>query len=240
MLRRVTVKVKLFAMLRERAGRGEVSVEAAEGATVDEVSAQLAELAGLGDLLTRMTVVTAVNREYVPGDTRLRDGDELALIPPVSGGAEPPVHARVTTEPLSADRLCELVRDDAAGAIVCFQGTTRDVNRLDYEAYPEMAQSKIEKILREVAVRHGLLAAAAEHRHGAVPLAETSVVVAVSAPHRGEAFAGAREALDRIKSEAPIWKSEVVAGDGGETATWVEGVAPPVPQSLGRPAGGDR
>lgn len=233
MLRDVTVKVKLFAMLRERAGRREIDVEAVDGETVDEVSARAAEQAGIGDLLARMPVVTAVNRAYVPGDTPMHDGDELALIPPVSGGAGTPVHARVTAEPLSADRLCELVRNDAAGAIVCFQGTTRDVDRLDYEAYAEMAETKIEEILRNVSAEHGLLAAAAEHRTGAVPRAETSVVVAVSAPHRAEAFAGARAALDLIKSEAPIWKREVVADVAGETASWVDGVAPTVPEAAG-------
>lgn len=227
MLKYVTVKVKLFAMLRERAGGGEFSIETKDGATVDEVAAQLAEQAGLGDMLTRMTVVTAVNREYVSGDTRLSDGDELALIPPVSGGA---AHARVTTEPLSADRLSEMVRHNDAGAIVCFQGTTRTVDRLDYEAYAEMAEAKIAEILDDVTVKHGLLAAAAEHRYGAVPRAETSVVIAVSAAHRGEAFAGAREALDRIKSEAPVWKREVVGEGENESATWAPGTVPPTPQ----------
>lgn len=228
MLEYVTVKVKLFAMLRERAGGGELSIEAEDGATVDEVAAQVAEQAGLGDMLERMTVVTAVNREYVPGDTPLSDGDELALIPPVSGGADP--HARVTQEPLSADRLSELVRHGDAGAIVCFQGTTRTVDRLDYEAYAEMAEAKIREILEDVTTKHGLLAAAAEHRYGAVPRAETSVVIAVSAPHRAEAFDAAREALDRIKTEAPVWKREVVGEGEDESATWAPGSVPPTPQ----------
>jgi molybdopterin synthase catalytic subunit len=163
----------------------------------------------------------AVNREYASPDTTLSAGDELALVPPVSGGGatEVRVHARVSDEPLSLDAVTALVGRAAAGAIVSFQGVTRDVERLDYEAYAEMAEERIAAILRECAAAHGLEAAAAEHRVGPVALGEPSVIVAVSAAHRGEAFAGAREAIDRIKAEAPIWKREV---DGGESR-WVEG-----------------
>ena len=106
--------------------------------------------------------------------------------------------------------------------MVTFQGVTREVERLEYEAYAEMAEPRIEAILRDAIERHGLCAAAAEHRVGTVPLSEPSVLVAVSAPHRGEAFAGAREVIDRIKAEAPIWKKEVAGGE----ERWVEGTAP--------------
>jgi molybdopterin synthase catalytic subunit len=134
-------------------------------------------------------------------------------------------HARVTEEPLSLEQLAALVGRPGAGAVVTFQGTTRDVERLDYEAYREMAEERIAAILRDAIERHGLEAAAAEHRIGSVPLGEASVVVAASAAHRDEAFAGAREVIDRIKSEAPIWKKEVDAG----AQRWVQG----------RPAGGE-
>jgi MoaE-MoaD fusion protein len=132
------------------------------------------------------------------------------------------VHARVTEEPLSLERLAAAVRHPAAGAVVTFQGTTRDVERLEYEAYREMAEERIALIVTEAIDRHGLAAGAAEHRVGPVPLAEASVAVAVSAAHRGEAFAGAREIIDRIKAEAPIWKKEVDAG----SERWVEGTPP--------------
>jgi molybdopterin synthase catalytic subunit len=128
-------------------------------------------------------------------------------------------HARVTEEPLSVERLTSLVGRPQAGAIVSFQGTTRDVERLEYEAYREMAEERIAAIVAEAVDRHGLAAAAAEHRVGAVPLGEASVLAAASAVHRDEAFAGAREIIDRIKAEAPIWKKEVEAG----SARWVEG-----------------
>ena len=127
-------------------------------------------------------------------------------------------HVRVTGEPLSLDGLRERVRDPRAGAVVTFEGVTREVEQLDYEAYVEMAERQIAEIVAEVVERHGLCAAAAEHRVGVVPLSEPSVAVAVSAPHRAEAFAAAREIIDRIKAQAPIWKKEQ-----GE---WVRGTSP--------------
>jgi len=128
----------------------------------------------------------------------------------------------VTSAPLSLDRLVARVRDPRAGAVVTFQGVTREVERLAYEAYVEMAQERIAAIVADAIERHGLCAAAAEHRVGDVPLGEPSVAVAVSAPHRGEAFAGAREIIDRVKAQAPVWKKEV----DGEEERWVAGRPP--------------
>jgi len=217
------VHVRLFAMLRERAGRDAVEVELPEGATVRDAVAAVARDHGLGDVIARMPVVMAVNRGYADDDSVLSEADELALIPPVSGGETGFVtHARVTGEPLSVEGLAKLVGRPSAGAVVTFQGTTRDVERLEYEAYAEMAEERIAAIVADAVERHGLAAAAAEHRVGSVPLGEASVAVAASAPHRGEAFAGAREIIDRIKTEAPIWKKEV----GEEGGRWVEGVRP--------------
>jgi molybdopterin synthase catalytic subunit len=210
------VTVRLFAMLRERAGASEVTVELPDGARVGDA------LAALGDLAEGMPLVMAVNREYAREDAPLDPGDELALIPPVSGGEAAVAHVRVTSEPLALDPLVARVRDPRAGAVVTFQGVTREVERLDYEAYVEMALTRIEAIVGEAIERHGLCAAAAEHRVGSVSLSEPSVAVAVSAPHRGEAFAGAREIIDRVKAEAPIWKREVEGGEG----QWVEGARP--------------
>ena len=211
------VTVRLFAMLRERAGRPAVTLELPEGARVGDA---LAELDGLADGLP---LVMAVNREYADEGRVLDAGDELALIPPVSGGATRAAPwVRVSEEPLALDPLAQRVRDPRAGAVVTFSGVTREVERLDYEAYTEMAEERMAAIAAEAAERHGLSAAAVEHRVGAVPLSEPSVIVAVSAPHRGEAFAGAREIIDRVKAEAPIWKKEVEGGDG----RWVEGNRP--------------
>jgi molybdopterin converting factor subunit 1 len=211
------VTVRLFAMLRERAGRPEVTLELPEGARVEDA---LAELRGLAE---GIPLVMAVNREYADEARPLAAGDELALIPPVSGGstrAAPWV--RVCDEPLALDALAARVSEPAAGAVVTFSGVTREVERLEYEAYVEMAEERMAEIAVRAVERHGLCAAAVEHRVGTVPLSEPSVIVAVSAPHRGEAFAGAREIIDRVKAEAPIWKKEVEGGD----ERWVEGKRP--------------
>jgi molybdopterin synthase catalytic subunit len=219
------VEVRLFAILRERAGRGSIELDLADGATAADALAATGERAGLAEELARMQVAVAVNREYVRGDAALADGDEVALIPPVSGGAEP--HVRVGPEPLSLERVSGLVGRPEAGAVVVFAGTTRDVPSLEYEAYAEMAAARIREILSDAIARHRLEAAAAEHRTGTVALGEASVVVAVSAAHRAEAFAGAREAIDRIKAEAPIWKQEVSDVDGTRSRAWVEGTPAP-------------
>jgi molybdopterin synthase catalytic subunit len=210
------VTVRLFAMLRERAGAGEMVLELPEGARVSDA------LERLGELAEGLPLVMAVNREYAPADQVLDPGDELALIPPVSGGSVASPHAAVTSDPLSLDSLAARVRDLRAGAVVTFQGVTREVDSLEYEAYSEMATEQLARIAAEAIERHGLCAAAVEHRVGDVPLSEPSVAVATSAPHRGEAFAGAREIIDRVKAEAPIWKKEIEGGEG----RWVQGKAP--------------
>ena len=211
-------------MLRERAGVDTVTLDLADGATVADALAAAGEQPGLEEVLRRMPVRVALNREYVEESAAVAAGDELALIPPVSGGA---VHARVTGEPLSVDDLVAAVGRPGAGALLVFCGTTRDVDRLEYEAYGEMATERIASILETAISSHGLEAAAAEHRVGEVPLGEPSVIVAVSAAHRGEAFAGAREVIDRVKAEAPIWKREVEVAGGDEQRRWVEGTEPP-------------
>jgi molybdenum cofactor biosynthesis protein MoaC/molybdopterin converting factor subunit 1 len=210
----MTVTVRLFATLRRRAGVERIELDLADGATAANALAALALRSGLGELIERMPLLVAVNREYAPETTVLSAGDELAVIPPVSGGAGP--YARVTPEPLSVDRLIAEVASPSAGATVIFIGSTRDVPSLEYEAYREMAEERIGDILAGCVDGLGLAAAAAEHRVGSVPLGEPSVIVAASAPHRAEAFAGAREAIDRIKEEAPIWKTE--AGDAASVS----------------------
>jgi molybdopterin synthase catalytic subunit len=216
------VSVRLFAILRERAGATSIEIELTEPATVEDALKALAQRSELSDLLARVPVRMAVNREYAEPSSELHGGDELALITPVSGGAATRVHVRISDEPLSLQRVSGLVGRPGAGAIVTFQGTTRDVEQLDYEGYREMAESQIRQILTECLEQHGLQAIAAEHRLGSVPLGQTSVLVAVSAPHREAAFAGAREAIDRIKAQAPIWKRELQ----GDETRWVEGVLP--------------
>jgi molybdopterin synthase catalytic subunit len=221
---RVTVSVRLFAGLRERAGTDRLDVDLPDGATVAEL---LDALAGtpVGPIGPRQCVV-AINREYADAEQAIQAGDEVALVPPVSGGEAAVRGVRVTGEPLDVAALSAAVRDARAGAVVLFEGVTREVAELDYEAYVEMAVERIRAIAEEEADRHGLCAVAVEHRIGTVPLGDPSVIVAASAPHRGEAFAGARAVIDRVKAEAPIWKVEVDEGGGRAR---VEGTLPPVP-----------
>jgi molybdopterin converting factor subunit 1 len=218
------VRVKLFAGLRERAGADEVPLTLPEGARVADA------LTRLSDVTAGVTVVMAVNQEYADASVELHAGDELALIPPVSGGAatEPAAaHVRITDQPLALDALTELVRDPRAGAVVTFTGVTREVSHLDYEAYVPMAERQLREIVEAAIERHGLCAAAAEHRIGKVPLSEASVAVAASAPHRDQAFDGAREIIDEIKARAPIWKRE--------QGTWIHPAAPPATPLVRRP-----
>ncbi len=205
------VQIRLFAGLRERAGASQVDLELPDGAHVADALAHLRHITG------DLPVVMAVNQEYADEQLALHSGDELALIPPVSGGSVGVAHVRVTEQPLTLDPLLERVRDPRAGAVVTFSGVTRDVIELDYEAYVEMAERTLQQIVETAMARHGLCAAAAEHRVGVVPLSEASVTVAASAPHRGEAFAGAREIIDEIKAQAPIWKKEAGEWKAGTT-----------------------
>lgn len=203
--------MRLFAGLRERAGAEALSLQLPDGARVSDALARMTELTA------GTSVVTAVNREYAATDHPLRAGDELALIPPISGGAGV-AHVRLSAEPLALEPLLAIVRDSRAGAVTCFLGVTRDVAALEYEAYAEMALEQMRAILATAIEDHGLCAAAAEHRTGLVALSEPSVAIAVSAPHRAAAFAGARQIIDQIKACAPIWKKEE-----GE---WVTGITP--------------
>jgi len=215
----MVVRIRLFAQLRERAGAEYIDAALPDGATVADALRELGGRPPLDEVLARLPVRMAVNRELAGADTALRAGDELALLPPVSGGSAP--HVRVSEEALEPSRVTDLVRRPGAGAVVTFEGTTRDVEFLDYEAYREMAQERMAAIVSEAIARHGLEAAAAEHRVGRVALGEPAVVVAAAAAHRAEAFAGAREIIDRIKAQAPIWKRELDAGQ----ARWVPGEA---------------
>ena len=202
---RVTVKV--FAGLRERAGWAQRELEGV--ARVGDIWPAL----DLGD--EPGGLLYAVNREYADADRMLADGDEVALIPPVSGGA-----FRLSAEPLSLEAVVDEVHSDAAGAIATFVGTTRvhsrerTVRHLDYEAYEEMAEQVMAQIAAELIGRYELCAIAIHHRTGRVEIGEASVMIAVSAPHRHDALAACRDAIDTLKERVPLWKKEVY--EGGE------------------------
>ncbi|MBK5232405.1 MAG: molybdenum cofactor biosynthesis protein MoaE [Thermoleophilia bacterium] len=228
------LKVRLFAGLREAAGSDSTEVELEPGSTTAVLLDTLRDGSALGELLERLPVRVAVNSAYADDQRVLNEGDEIALVPPISGGSG--IRARVTDQPLDLKSIAADAGDPAAGAVVIFQGVTREVPRLEYEAYVEMAEERIVAILVDCSKRFGLTGAIAEHRTGPVALGEPSVIVAVSSPHRGEAFAGAREAIDRIKAEAPVWKIEVGTDGVGHR---VEGLLPEVDQAevQGNPGG---
>ncbi len=218
--------MRLFASYREAAGVGHIELELPSGATArDAIRAVLAEhpLVAEGRQL-----VIARNREYVDADAALADGDELALIPPVSGGAiRTARRIAVTAEPLSVDAVIDAVRDASAGGIVVFIGTVRDqsrgkrVTKLGYEAYAEMAERVMREIADRIESEQGPARIAMHHRTGDLALGEIAVIVAAASPHREEAFAAARRAIDDLKTIVPIWKKEYTE-DG---AVWVEGHA---------------
>ena len=217
------VHVRLFASYREAAGVGHIDLELSPGATVRDAIARVLRDHPL--VAEGRQVVIARNRDYAGVDDRLADGDELALIPPVSGGATESLEAIAISEaPLSVDEALALVRDPAYGGVVIFLGTVRDTSRgkrvthLEYEAYPEMAESKMREIAHKLAREHGPLHIAVHHRVGDLAIGEIAVVIAVAAPHRDAAFAAARAAIDELKQVVPIWKKEH-AEDG---AVWIE------------------
>jgi MoaE-MoaD fusion protein len=203
----VQVRVRLFAGLRERAGAGSLELELPDGATVGDVWSRL----DLGD--EPAGLLYARNRAYVDRTEALGAGDEVAVIPPVSGG-----DFRLSAEPLSVDAAVSEVRDDAAGAIATFVGTTRarsrgrEVVHLEYEAYEGMAEQVMADLATRLADRHGLCKVAIHHRTGRVEIGEASVVIAVSSPHRAAALAACHEAIDELKVTVPLWKKETYVG----------------------------
>jgi molybdopterin synthase catalytic subunit len=205
----VRVVVKLFAGLRELAGAGERELELPDGSRVGDAWAAL----GLGEAPGGL--LYAVNKAYAPAERELADGDEVAFVPPVSGG-----DFRLVEGPLDAEATAAEVADDRAGAIATFVGTVRresrgrEVLHLEYEAYAGMAEVVMAEIAAELDGRHELCAVAIAHRVGRVEIGEASVVVAVSAPHRAAALAACAEGINALKERVPLWKKEVY--EGGE------------------------
>jgi MoaE-MoaD fusion protein len=203
------ISVRLFAGLREQAGTGERELELDEGARVADVWPGL----GLGD--EPAGLLYAVNKAYAGADHELEEGDEVALIPPVSGGA-----FRLSEEPIDLGAVVAEAADERAGAIATFLGTTRIESRgrsvlhLDYEAYGGMAEGVMEQIANDLRSKYDLCDVAIHHRIGRVEVGETSVAIAVSAPHRHDALAACQEAIDTLKQTVPLWKKEVY--EGGE------------------------
>ena len=203
------ITIKLFAGLRERAGWSQRELELPDGAKLGDVWNAL-------DLGTQPRgLLYALNKGYADKSAALSDGDEVALIPPVSGGS-----FRLSGEALSLEAAVSEVAREEAGAIATFVGTTRNESRgrrvrwLDYEAYPEMAEGVMAQIAAQLRERYDVCEVAIHHRVGRVDIGEASVVVAVSAAHRADALAACKDAIDTLKATVPLWKKEVY--EGGE------------------------
>lgn len=226
------VTVKLFAGIREAIGRGEVTLDLPNQATVADLEDRLSRDFPVVRVFLP-TLVWAVNEDYVVRDHALREGDQVALIPPISGGDGSPAAGptepqlgpfEVTSDPLDPSRLVQAVRRDEAGAVVLFHGVVRNenegrrVHHLEYEAYPSMATRKLRELAEEARRRWPLTGIGILHRIGRLAVGETALLIAVSAPHRRDAFEACHFAVDRIKQIVPIWKKEFF--EGGEA--WIE------------------
>ena len=228
----MNVHVRLFASYREAAGVGHLQLEMPPGSTVKDV---IAEIARRHPLITEgRKVVIAKNRDYVAAEEPVSDGDEIALIPPVSGGENtlstaarrkapaPSIH--ISHSRLSVDDAIAAGSDTRWGGVVVFLGTVRDASRgkrvthLEYEAYIEMAEAKMREIAEGLERKHAPCRVVMHHRVGDLAIGEIAVIVVAGAPHRDAAFKAAREAIDELKTVVPIWKKEY-AEDG---AVWIE------------------
>lgn len=214
------VVVKLFGAIREAAGEKELSVSLPEGSSVADLRAVLAGDTPAFDLFGERLAVS-VNYEMAEFETRLGDGDEVAFLPPVSGGSG---DFSLSDHPLDVGAVVSRVTGPGMGGVVTFLGMVRDrtrgrsIRHLEYEAYPEMAEREMQKIGAEAARRWPGSRLAIAHRAGHLEVGEIAVVVVAAAPHRAEAFSACRFAIDTLKQTVPIWKKEV-ASDG---ETWVD------------------
>jgi len=219
----MNVRVRLFASYREAAGVGQILLELPSGATVRDAIAEIGRRHPLVAEIRQLVI--AKNRDYVGLEETMSDGDELALIPPVSGGAVTAGdRILVTAARLSVDAAIDAVRGPDAGGIVVFLGTVRDQSRgrrvrhLEYEAYAEMAEAKMREIAQALETAHAPIRVAMHHRVGDLAIGDIAVVIVAAAPHRDAAFTAARAAIDELKRVVPIWKKEYT--DDG--AVWSE------------------
>jgi molybdopterin converting factor subunit 1 len=217
------IRIRYFASLREVTGAAETQLTVPDATTISEVQSMLVtHYAQLGPILKRC--LYAVNHRYVPAEAILREGDEVAFIPPTGGGTVLAPVIQLTREALDRDALVRAVSHPSVGGIVIFEGVVRDhtnrkqVQYLAYDVYEEMAIEQIRTIIAEVQLRWGVERVAVAHRFGRLEIGETSVIIIVASAHRSEAFEACRYIIDTLKHTVPIWKKEVTT-DG---ETWIE------------------
>jgi len=221
------ITVKLFALLKDKAGRDELRIDAGPGTVTELLEAVARGYPALSGMISAGGVLVSVNREFARGDALVKDGDEVALMPPFSGGGERPAgNIRIQQGPFSLDEETERLKksSSAIGAIVTFLGTTRDLSRgkrvskLEFEHYPGMAEKKLEEIRERALKDYGVVDAVIIHRVGVLPVGENIVLIAVAAGHRDEAFRACRFCIDELKRITPVWKRETTP----EGEIWVE------------------
>ena len=220
------ITVKLFAILKDRAGRDEILVEAGPGTVSGLLKAVSQKHPVLSDMISGGRLLISVNREFAGQDSTVKDGDEVALMPPFSGGDNRSLNIRIQKEPFSVDDEIERLKksSSAIGAIVTFLGTTRDisegkrVSKLEFEHYPGMAEKKLADIREKALKDYGVIDVIIVHRVGVLPVGENIVLIAVAAGHRDKAFRACRFCIDELKRITPIWKRETTP----EGEIWVE------------------
>ena len=226
------IDVQLFATLRDRAGSKAISVEIGEAATVGQLLDHIAAAyPALAPALP--SAIVAVNQEFAFPPTLLHTGDEVALFPPVSGGADYPEVFLVTADAIDLNVIVAQVTLPTTGAVCTFTGTVRgksqerETVQLDYEAYTPMAEAKMRQVAREIRARWPKVEGIAMvQRTGQLKVGQFTVLIAVSAGHRYDGvFEAARYGIDRLKEIVPVWKKEI--GPGGEE--WIEGHYHPAP-----------
>ena len=238
------VRVLYFGVLRDMAGREQESVELSEPARLADLYRELQQrLAGLEKFAG--SIALSINYDYASLDALLHDGDEVALLPPVSGGSQSQdaaaqqSHSRIVREPIDSKRIVSEMKAAEDGAVVVFDGIVRNHSRgrrtlyLEYSAYEPMAAGELEKLAQSALANHKVRDVRIEHRLGRLEIGETSVLIVVSSAHRAEAFDAARWIIDTLKKTVPIWKKEYFA-DG---AVWADGEPFPPEISAQSPQG---
>jgi molybdopterin synthase catalytic subunit/molybdopterin converting factor small subunit len=220
------IVVKLFAMLKDKAGTGELTVPGNPETVSDLLRVIAKGYPALSFVLSHGGILISVNHEFVKKDALIKDGDEVALMPPFSGGSDARKKVRIQAAPFSLDQETEQLKQSstAIGAVVTFLGTTRDISQgrrvveLEFEHYPGMADKKLTEIRKRAIEDFGVIDVAIIHRIGTIPVGENIVLIAVASGHRDEAFKACRFCIDELKRITPIWKKETTP----EGETWVE------------------
>jgi len=220
------ITVKLFALLKDKAGTNELTIELGTGTVADVIRLVSEQRPELAEILSCGRILVSVNQEFARPDAPVKDNDEIAFMPPFSGGNSGGHRIRIQQDPFSIDREIETLKSssNSIGAIVTFLGTTRDLSRnkavakLEFEHYPGMAEKKLAEIRERAIKDFGVIDVLIVHRIGTIPVGENIVLIAVAAMHRDEAFTACRFCIDELKRITPIWKKETST----EGDVWVE------------------